>query len=80
MRAAGALGCVAICLWGFYAILWPNRPLDEYAAIYSVATIAMACFIFWNLAKMAQHMADGLFAPNFGPAPAPVDESVGPEA
>ena len=40
----------------------------------------MACFIFWNLAKMAQHMVDGLFAPDLSLQPAPVDDSVKPEA
>ena len=80
VRAVGGIGCGFICLWGIYAAIWPERPLDIYAAIYSVAAVAMACFIFWNLAAMAQHMADGLFAPAMTLPPAPADKSVKPEA
>ena len=80
LRAGGGIGCGFICLWGIYAAIWPNRPLDISAAIYSVATVAMACFIFWNLAAMAHHMVDGLFTPDLRLQPAPAKKIVKPDA
>ena len=79
LRAAGGIGCGFVCLWGFYAILWPDQPLDALAAVYSVATVGMACFITWNLGKMMQHTVDGLFAPHPTLSPAPAEAIVKPK-
>ena len=80
LRAASAVACAFIGVWGFYATINAEFALDLMAAIYGVATIAMACWIIWTLGKMAQQMVDGQFAPNFGLWPPSAKKDEKPDA
>lgn len=65
LRRGSRVASLGICLWGLYVVTHADVPLDFNAAIFSVATVGMACWVTWSLGNMAQQLCDGRFVPNF---------------
>jgi len=71
VRLAGGVCAALVGAYGFYISTHADFPLDLRGAIYCVAATAMACWVVWMLANMAQQMLDGSFVPRLFPTSPP---------